>query len=167
MAFIKKQAAVYAAARAMNANRTAGPSQGNTALLQKRTDGTPQESSVNSGIMSSDTVGPDSILRSNNESGHINMPTDGQKLASQASDSSYPIRQSWEYVEEVVQILKTAFPLLILSMETMVDQINQRFKATPEEEIYRLTCMLLQDAMQVSRNPRHPVLRLKQVLLCC
>jgi transformation/transcription domain-associated protein len=58
-------------------------------------------------------------------------------------------RQGWEYVEEVVQILKTAFPLLILSMETMVDQILQRFKAPPEEEIYRLISMLLQDAIQV------------------
>jgi transformation/transcription domain-associated protein len=55
-------------------------------------------------------------------------------------------------VEEVVQILKTAFPLLILCMETLVDQINQRFKATPEEEIYRLICMLLQDAIQVNWN---------------
>ncbi|RPD67165.1 atypical/PIKK/TRRAP protein kinase [Lentinus tigrinus ALCF2SS1-7] len=56
-------------------------------------------------------------------------------------------RQSWELVDEVVQILKTAFPLLILTLETVVEQILQRFKASPEEEIYRLTCMLLQDAM--------------------
>jgi transformation/transcription domain-associated protein len=69
-----------------------------------------------------------------------------------ASDTqpTYVVRQSWEHVDEVVQILKTAFPLLILSMETMVDQILQRFKATPEEEIYRLICMLLLDAVQVS-----------------
>jgi transformation/transcription domain-associated protein len=67
-----------------------------------------------------------------------------------ASDTqpTYVVRQSWEHVDEVVQILKTAFPLLILSMETMVDQILQRFKATPEEEIYRLICMLLLDAVQ-------------------
>jgi len=64
--------------------------------------------------------------------------------------SAYPIRQPWEYIEEVVQILKTANPLLIISMETMFEQINHRFKATPEEDIYRLVCMLLQDAIQVS-----------------
>jgi len=46
-----------------------------------------------------------------------------------------------------MQILKTAFPLLILSLETIVDQITSRFKSTAEEEIYRLVCMLLQDAM--------------------
>ncbi|EJF61235.1 atypical/PIKK/TRRAP protein kinase [Dichomitus squalens LYAD-421 SS1] len=57
-------------------------------------------------------------------------------------------RQSWDLIDEIVQILKTAFPLLILTLETVVEQIAQRFKASPEEEIYRLTCMLLQDAMQ-------------------
>jgi transformation/transcription domain-associated protein len=63
---------------------------------------------------------------------------------------TFPGQRSWEYVEEVVNMLKTAFPLLILSMETTVDQISHRFKATQEEEIYRLICMLLQDAMQVT-----------------
>ncbi len=48
-----------------------------------------------------------------------------------------------------MQILKTAFPLLILTLETVVEHIAQRFKASAEEEIYRLICMLLQDAMQV------------------
>lgn len=71
----------------------------------------------------------------------VNMTagTDGVALAS---------RQPWEFIEEVVQILKTAFPLLVLSLETMVDQISQRFKASPEEETYRLVGMLLMDATQ-------------------
>lgn len=67
---------------------------------------------------------------------------------------TFPGQRSWEYVEEVVNMLKTAFPLLILSMETTVDQISHRFKATQEEEIYRLICMLLQDAMQVMLTVR-------------
>lgn len=80
--------------------------------------------------------------------------TSSTQNAPGASDTqpTYVVRQSWEHVDEVVQILKTAFPLLILSMETMVDQILQRFKATPEEEIYRLICMLLLDAVQVSSS---------------
>jgi transformation/transcription domain-associated protein len=80
--------------------------------------------------------------------------TSSAQNAPGASDTqpTYVVRQSWEHVDEVVQILKTAFPLLILSMETMVDQILQRFKATPEEEIYRLICMLLLDAVQVSKS---------------
>jgi transformation/transcription domain-associated protein len=58
-------------------------------------------------------------------------------------------------------MLKTAFPLLILSMETTVDQISHRFKATQEEEIYRLICMLLQDAMQVTSIVRAFVLKIE------
>ncbi len=68
---------------------------------------------------------------------------------SRGGNAVYPLRHSWDHIEEVGQILKTAFPLLIMSLETIVDQILQRFKATPEEEIYRLVCMLLQDALQV------------------
>lgn len=67
---------------------------------------------------------------------------------------AFVMRSPPDHIEEVGQILKTAFPLLIMSLETVVDQIMQRFKATPEEEIYRLVCMLLQDAVQVSlRSP--------------
>ena len=73
--------------------------------------------------------------------------TDGLKAPE--NTVTFPGQRSWEYVDEVVNMLKTAFPLLILSMETTVDQISHRFKATQEEEIYRLICMLLQDAMQV------------------
>jgi transformation/transcription domain-associated protein len=72
---------------------------------------------------------------------------------------TFPGQRSWEYVEEVVNMLKTAFPLLILSMETTVDQISHRFKATQEEEIYRLICMLLQDAMQVTSVEQALVLK--------
>ncbi|KAJ3191208.1 hypothetical protein HK101_007980 [Irineochytrium annulatum] len=54
-------------------------------------------------------------------------------------------RQPWEYVEEVMALLKTAFPLLALSMETMVDQMAQRLKPTTDEDIYRL--------IQLARDP--------------
>ncbi|EMD40733.1 hypothetical protein CERSUDRAFT_111311 [Gelatoporia subvermispora B] len=79
--------------------------------------------------------------------------TEGQRAAAPVDPRSavdptpYPVRQSWEHIEEVMQILKTAFPLLILSLETIVDQLLTRFKASPEEEIYRLVCMLLHDAI--------------------
>jgi len=36
-------------------------------------------------------------------------------------------------------------------METLVDQINSHFKVSGEEDIYRLICMLMQDAIQVRR----------------
>ena len=73
--------------------------------------------------------------------------------------ASVPLRGAWDHIEEVNQILKTAFPLLILCMETLVDQINSHFKVSGEEDIYRLICMLMQDAIQVifvssGMNPR-------------
>ncbi len=51
----------------------------------------------------------------------------------------------WEYTEEIMSVLKTAFPLLALSMETMVDQIQKHFKCPPDEDAYRLIVALLND----------------------
>lgn len=45
-------------------------------------------------------------------------------------------------------ILKTAFPLLALSMEMIVDQVSTRFKPSPDEDIYRLISALLADSLQ-------------------
>ncbi|KAI8819858.1 uncharacterized protein EV422DRAFT_620718 [Fimicolochytrium jonesii] len=55
--------------------------------------------------------------------------------------------QAWEHVEEVNAVVKTAFPLLALSMETMLDQIMQRLKPTTDEDIYRLIVALLHDGL--------------------
>lgn len=60
------------------------------------------------------------------------------------------VRQSWEHVEEVGQILKTAFPLLIMNLETTAEQISTRMKTTPEEEVYRLMYFLSVECTQVS-----------------
>ncbi|AGO14186.1 AaceriAER393Cp [[Ashbya] aceris (nom. inval.)] len=54
-------------------------------------------------------------------------------------------RQPWEYLEELNGILKTAYPLLALSLESLVDQINQKFKTTPDEDLFRLINALLID----------------------
>ena len=67
-------------------------------------------------------------------------------------------RHSWEYIEEILALLKTAFPLLALSMETMVDQILQRLKPSADEDIYRLVVALLNDGVsmflqQLARDP--------------
>ena len=60
----------------------------------------------------------------------------------------------WEYAEETLSVLKTAFPLLALSMETMVDQIQKNFKCPPDEDAYRLITALLNDALNyVGRMP--------------
>lgn len=67
------------------------------------------------------------------------------------------VRQSWEHVDEIMGILKTAYPLLALLLESLVDQINQRFKCTADEDAYRLGVALLNDGVQYLNrlgNPR-------------
>ncbi|KAJ7498882.1 hypothetical protein FB451DRAFT_1427318, partial [Mycena latifolia] len=72
-------------------------------------------------------------------------PVNGGHAA--ADVGNYP-RQASDYVEEVVQLLKTAFPLLVLSLETIVDQVAGKFKSSSEEDTYRHLCMLISDALQ-------------------
>ncbi|KAI0019632.1 FAT domain-containing protein [Xylariomycetidae sp. FL0641] len=63
-------------------------------------------------------------------------------------------RPPWELTEEIMSVLKTAFPLLALTMETMVDQIQKYFKCPPDEDAYRLIVALLNDGLAyVSRMP--------------
>ncbi|WWC98567.1 hypothetical protein V866_005459 [Kwoniella sp. B9012] len=59
-----------------------------------------------------------------------------------------PPRQPWDHVDEIMNMLKTAFPLLALTMEKMVDQISLRAKPNSDEDIYRFFSALLADAMQ-------------------
>lgn len=62
-----------------------------------------------------------------------------------------PIQQKtgWDIIEELVQCVKTAFPLLILSLETMTDQFHTRFKNSAEEDGYRMSGILITDMAQV------------------
>jgi transformation/transcription domain-associated protein len=173
MVFIKKQAMATAAARAQSANQAMAASanrrpdgdqvmQDATAevqaeivkkenppadVIESQQSQSQTQSHIQQASQSNAEMTPAAALNA----GAVTLPSTQPAGASDAQPS-YVVRQSWEHVDEVVQILKTAFPLLILSMETMVDQILQRFKATPEEEIYRLICMLLLDAVQVSNS---------------
>lgn len=84
------------------------------------------------------------------------IPDSNQPMASAGQPpkpnlvSGEGVPKSYDSVEEVAQILRTAFPLLIMTMETMVAQLHEKFNTTPDEECYRLICMLLQDAYGVS-----------------
>ncbi|KAF2153530.1 hypothetical protein K461DRAFT_321169 [Myriangium duriaei CBS 260.36] len=65
-------------------------------------------------------------------------------------------KKPWDHTEELMQTLKTAFPLLALSMETMVDQVQKYFKCQPDEDAYRLIVALLNDALSyVGRYSNH------------
>ncbi|KAJ8604234.1 hypothetical protein MRB53_041886 [Persea americana] len=71
--------------------------------------------------------------------------TPAQQLQQMQNSQS---RQPWEHVDEIMAILKTAYPLLALSMESMVDQIQQKFKCQADEDAYRLIVALLNDGVQ-------------------
>ena len=63
-------------------------------------------------------------------------------------------KKPWEYSDEIMAVLKTTFPLLALSMETMADQIQKYFKCPPDEDAYRLIVALLNDGLSyIGRNP--------------
>lgn len=78
----------------------------------------------------------------------------GPPNGSQHEQAAAITRPPWEYAEELLLAVKTSFPLLALSMETMVDQIQKYFKCPPDEDAYRLIVALLNDALAyVSRMP--------------
>lgn len=52
--------------------------------------------------------------------------------------------------DEVMAMLKTGYPLLALSMETMVDQIQLKFKPQADEDMYRLVVALYNEGTQVN-----------------
>jgi transformation/transcription domain-associated protein len=76
--------------------------------------------------------------------------TQSQNVASPST--SQPLQQPrkpWEYVEEILRTLRTAYPLLVVSMEGIVDSINTRFKCPWDEDSYRLIVALLNDGISV------------------
>ncbi|TFK56003.1 FAT-domain-containing protein [Heliocybe sulcata] len=156
MMIVKKQAAQAAAARASasqgTAQQTVNPNQrqndGDHAMREpgaEASDGKKEADTVALSQPAVTTARP-AADGTTQEIGRPNPPVSGAAPGSEAS-LYYPMKQSWEYIEEIVNILKTAFPLLILGLETLVDQINQKFKASPEEDIYRFVCMLLLDGI--------------------
>ncbi|KAK6079371.1 histone acetylase complex subunit (FAT domain-containing protein) [Seiridium cupressi] len=77
-----------------------------------------------------------------------------QKTEAGAASTTPSKRPPWELTDEIMSTLKTAFPLLALSMEKMVDQIQKHFKCPPDEDAYRLIVALLNDGLAyVSRMP--------------
>ena len=78
---------------------------------------------------------------------------DAPTTTDQAAKPEVP-KKPWEYLEEVQSTMKTTFPLLALSMESMVDQISKYFKCPPDEDAYRLIVALLNDGLAyIGRTP--------------
>ncbi|PPQ93995.1 hypothetical protein CVT25_009843 [Psilocybe cyanescens] len=106
---------------------------------------------LNSEHQVNDPTHPNSSASSNTPTSAAPDPSSSIPIAvtsNLADPASSQPRQASEHVDEILQTLKTSFPLLILSLETMVDQIQHKFKPNAEEEVYRNICMLLSDAVQ-------------------
>ncbi|KAF2754000.1 hypothetical protein EJ05DRAFT_457386 [Pseudovirgaria hyperparasitica] len=89
-----------------------------------------------------------------NANGTATQNGEKKALATKTTDQTDTPKKSWDHVEEVSSILKTAFPLLALSLETMLDQIQKFFKCPPDEDAYRLIVALLNDGLTyVGRSP--------------
>ncbi|KAF2403064.1 hypothetical protein EJ06DRAFT_580246 [Trichodelitschia bisporula] len=89
----------------------------------------------------------------NNAVGSSTPKVDGADQTPNAAGTITP-RKPWEYMDEIMAALKTAFPLLAWSMEAMVDQIGKHFKCQPDEDAHRLIVALLNDGLSyVGRQP--------------
>lgn len=91
-----------------------------------------------------------STVNTNPTEGTPKIEPNGDTQAALDQETEQPVpKKPWEYSEEIMSVLKTAFPLLALSIETMVDQIQKHFKCPPDEDAYRLIVALLNDGLSV------------------
>ncbi|CAZ79218.1 unnamed protein product [Tuber melanosporum] len=147
---IKKQTAQAAAS---NRGKAGSPIVGQAILSGRQTSVTIQTQA--NGIETVMASSPQSAISSGPQVIKAGSPAPvptGQNMSSPtpAVPSPQPPvkRLPWEYAEEIMSVLKTAFPLLALSMETMGDQIQKFFKCPPDEDAYRLIVALLNDGLQ-------------------
>ncbi|KZP00081.1 FAT-domain-containing protein [Calocera viscosa TUFC12733] len=70
-----------------------------------------------------------------------------QANATPSAAAAQEPRQPWQYVDEITSILKTAFPLLALTMESMSEQFVKGFKTGPEEELLRYLQHMVMEAL--------------------
>ncbi|KAH9209380.1 hypothetical protein DL95DRAFT_526909 [Leptodontidium sp. 2 PMI_412] len=133
-----------------NANGTPNAT-GSPSLQRQETpaSGRP-DSAAGSRPATANADGNSAVKKENPEANGVNDPAaNGSQVVPQAIQ-----KKPWEHTEEILAVLKTAFPLLALSMENMVDQIQKHFKCPPDEDAYRLITALLNDALSyVSRAP--------------
>ncbi|KAJ3404672.1 hypothetical protein HDU80_002517 [Chytriomyces hyalinus] len=140
---IKKQAVMAAAKASENANSQTA------AATPAAQAGTPTATATPSATVVPESNGEGSQSDKEDEKPKVEPPAAPTPTPVVVQAAQPPVRrQPWEYVEEIMALLKTAFPLLTLSMETMVDQINQRLKPSSDEDIYRLVVALMGDGVQ-------------------
>ncbi|KAH9909805.1 FAT domain-containing protein [Xylariomycetidae sp. FL2044] len=163
MLAIKKNQEAKEKARQQRAQSAAANGRPTSSSSQTKLDNsqTKQEGSSRPQTSSGDGNAPTKSEPSE-ANGTANVPAAGaapaaagdQQSNKDGSSTSGHKKPPWDHTEEIMSVLKTAFPLLALSMETMVDQIQKYFKCPPDEDAYRLIVALLNDGLAyVSRMP--------------
>lgn len=94
-------------------------------------------------------VGSGNTSRPNTSNGdHVPNGDQTKDTNTVSQDAEEPeIKKPWEHADELMLTLKTQFPLLSMSMETIVDAIQKNFKCPPDEDAYRLIVALLNDGL--------------------
>jgi transformation/transcription domain-associated protein len=122
--------------------------QGSPAQKQGSPDARPGSSS------SRPTTASGDIKTAPNSTPNGTVKAEGAEDGDANAANAPAVKRPWDHVEDISAILKTAFPLLALSMETMLDQIQKNFKCPPDEDAYRLIVALLNDGLSyVGRQP--------------
>ena len=67
-----------------------------------------------------------------------------------SSITTFYQKKPWEHIDEIMTVVKTAYPLLALSIETMTDQMLTQLKPSMEEDLYRVMSVLYNDGLQVA-----------------
>ncbi|KAI4255023.1 MAG: hypothetical protein LQ352_002768 [Teloschistes flavicans] len=84
----------------------------------------------------------------------VKTEANGDAQAAARDNEAQTPKKPWEHSEEIMGVVKTTFPFLALSMETMVDQVQKHFKCPPDEDAYRLIVALLNDGLSyIGRTP--------------
>ncbi|KAI6782429.1 Transcription-associated protein-like protein [Emericellopsis cladophorae] len=138
--------------RPATANGNGAEAQQPTQEAQVKTEGNDAEANNAAPVSAPATAtAPATAANANsNQTGNANASAPPAANAAGGNEKRPP----WELADEIMSVLKTAFPLLALSMETMVDQIQKNFKCPPDEDAYRLIVALLNDALAyVARTP--------------
>ncbi|KAF2111319.1 hypothetical protein BDV96DRAFT_190671 [Lophiotrema nucula] len=157
MAVLKKNHdAKEAKSKVATAQKQQTPGQGSPAQQKQASPEAARPGSSSSGNRPGTANGETKPEASGTPNGNVKSEgaAQGTPNGTAAPETPATPKKPWEIVEEIAAILKTAFPLLALSMETMLDQIQKNFKCPPDEDAYRLIVALLNDGLSyVGRQP--------------
>lgn len=132
---------------------------------QTKTEGSPPNKQSSPERPKTSSSGPERPTTANGESKQQNGTSaspavNGEKkegvAGTPAVSTPQPVapKKPWDHVDEIMAVLKSAFPLLALSLETMLDSISKHFRCPPDEDAYRLIVALLNDGLSyVGKQP--------------